>query len=233
MKNEVMNKPFPDNLFSDLGMTAPTEQAEDFLASMTYVLRCVSTPRDSKAILLRYKEGKTYDEIGEALGISKQRTNALIQSILDKINGEYALILQKGVKRYYDDLLNERIAHLDDVIADSEREMIKKKSFVEGYESGYKDGLFEKKSNGLNIGTLDFVAVATLPLSIRTYNALERNNIRTLGDVVQLGDRISAFRTFGEKCFNELAEILISYNVNVEMTFPKTCKKFDWRKPNE
>ena len=227
MRNEASERPFPNNLFYDLGVETPTEQAEDFFGTFMYVLRVVTDARNSRAMLLRYKEGKPYNEIGDALGVSKQRAQELIQSIVNTISGEYILMLQKGIKRYYDDLFADRIAYLNDTIEESEREQIKRDAYEKGYENGFTDGLVGKASNTANIDLLSNISINTLPLSIRTYNALQKNGIRSLGDLVKVGDKIIGFRTFGKTCFIEIIALLKSYDVNIATTFPKACEK--WR----
>ena len=227
MRNEASERPFPNNLFYDLGVETPTEQAEDFFGTFMYVLRVVTDARNSRAMLLRYKEGKPYNEIGDALGVSKQRAQELIQSIVNTISGEYILMLQKGIKRYYDDLFADRIAYLNDTIEESEREQIKRDAYEKGYENGFTDGLVGKASNTANIDLLSNISINTLPLSIRTYNALQKNGIRSLGDLVKVGDKVIGFRTFGKTCFIEIIALLKSYDVNIATTFPKACEK--WR----
>lgn len=227
MRNEAIERPFPNNLFYDLGTDAPTEQAEDFLGTLMYVLRSITDARNTRAILLRYKDGKTYDELGTALGVSKQRAQELIQNIISNITGDYIIMLKKGIKRYYNDLFNERIAYLDEVIEDSEREQIKKESYADGYESGFKDGLLNQRCDTANINVLSTVSIDTVNLSIRTYNALTRNGIKNLGDLVRVGDKIMGFRSFGKNCFEEVTTLLNHYGVSVSSTYPKACNK--WR----
>ena len=89
MKNEALTKPFPNNLFDDLEVEAPAEQPEDFLATLMYILRCVSNPRDSRAVMMCYKDGKSFEEIGEAFGLSKQRAHYMVQEIICKFTKPY------------------------------------------------------------------------------------------------------------------------------------------------
>lgn len=226
MKNEVMEKPFPYNLFSDLEIEAPAEEPEDFLATLMYILRCVSSPRDSKAIMMRYKEGKPYEEIGNAFGLSKQRAHYMVQEILCKFTKNYLVMLQKGIKKYTEDLLEERIEELAPVIDASEREVIKMEAYEEGYEKGYEDGSIGRASSAESKSALNGIEISMLELSNRTFNSLKRNGINTLGDVVEAGDKILNFDTFGKKCFAEICEILKTYGVNPVITFPVCVKRW-------
>ena len=226
MKNDAMLKLFPYNLFKDIGCDAPAGQAEDFLPTLMYILRCVSTPRDSKAILMRYKDGKSYEEIGEALGLSKQRAHFLIQEIVSKFTGDYMQMLQKGIKKYYEDLLIERINALGETIESSERDAIYMSAYEDGYEKGYTDGLEGMRASKASGNTLQTVTLDTLELSTRTFNALTHNRMRTLADVVDRGDRLMDIVSYGKNCFRETANTLELFGVNIERTFPNCVKKW-------
>lgn len=231
MKNEAIERPFPQNLFHDLGIEQ-TEQADDFLGTLMYVLRTVSSARDSRMVLLRYKEGKTFDEIGVQLDLTKQRVNALMIKILDEMK-PYSQMLSKGLKQYYIDLFDDRIAEMTEVLEASEREQIRKKAYEEGYRVGFGDGEFGTVSNEVSNDVLKGIKINSLQLSPRTFNALSKNGIDNLGDVVSLGDDIIDLRSFGKSCFCEIAEHLKSNGVRVVRTFPLSCKKFDWSDTDE
>lgn len=226
MKNEALEKPFPENLFDDICAPCPSELPEDFLPTLMYILRCVASPRDTKIVLKRYKDGDTFEEIGNAFGISKQRAHITTQDIISQFTYPYIEMLTKGIKKYYEDLLTNRIKELSPVIEKSEREEIKMSSFDEGYNKGYADGLAGRKSNATNQSVLNEVEITTLQLSNRTFNALSRNRIITLGGVVDVGDKLLDFTSFGRMCFYEIANILKDYGVNIESTFPKCVKKW-------
>ena len=227
MRNEASARPFPNNLFFDLNTEPPEAQAVDFLGTLMYVLRSVTDARNSRAMLLRYKDGKSYDELGEALGVSKQRALGIIQSVLDSITGDYVDMLRYGIKKYYDRLFAERVAYLTGVLEDSEREQIKHKAYADGYNSGFADGLVGKQIGTANIDLLDGISIETVALSVRSSNALKRNGIKTLGDILRVGDNLINFKAFGKTCFEEVSALLESYDVNIPAVFPKACMK--WR----
>ena len=226
MKNEALMKPFPNNLFDDLEIECPSEQPEDFLATLMYILRCVATPRDSKAIMMRYKEGKSYEEIGEAFGLSKQRAHYMISDILCKFTKQYTEMLSKGIKQYMEDMLMKRIEELMPTISESEREMIKLTAFDEGYYKGYEDGVSGRKAIAMNKDALNNIDISTLQLSTRTHNALCRNEIKTLGDILASGDKLAYFDNFGKTCFSEIIAILKTYGVDIKSSFPNCVKKW-------
>lgn len=226
MRTELNKRPFPDNIYVDLNAEPPETQAEDFYASLMYVLRVLTDARNSRAFLLRYKEGKTFDEIGDALGVSKQRAQVMLQNLLDSFTGEHVAMLRHGVKKYYENLMSERIEYLTGTIEDSEREQIKRDAYADGYDNGFADGLIGKPTDSANTELLSTVSIDTVTFSVRAYNALKKNGIKTLGDIVSMGDGIIKLKTFGKTCFIEIAQLLEGYNVNIKATFPKAYARF-------
>lgn len=226
MKNDVMNLPFPDNLFTDLGKMQPVQQAEDFIGTLMYVLRTVASARDARVVMMRYQSGKSFEEIGESIGVSKQRANAMLTDTLGKITGEHVNMLTKGMKRYMEDLLDERIAELGNVLEDSERESIRTTSYKEGYERGYADANAKRGSNPVNHNAVNNVEVKTLGLSTRTYNACTKNGMETIGDIIRRGDAITECKSFGVTCFHELIKKLESFGIDALTTFPLASSKY-------
>ena len=226
MKNEVALKPFPENLFNDLEIPMPKEQAEDFLPTLMYILRCVCTPRDSRAVLMRYKDGKTFDEIADALYLSRQRIHYMISDILCRFTGEYREMLSKGIRQYYDELLKNRINEMAPALSEFKIEEIKADAYKEGYEKGYADGVEGLRQSSENAESLDKVSVDSLGLSVRSYNCFKKTGLSTLGDIYTFGDNVMKIEAFGKTSFHEISKILAYYGVNVSRAFPKCVKKW-------
>ena len=220
MKNEASMRPFPENLFYDINCPVPAETPEDFYASLMYVLYSIAPVRDVKVMLMRYKRGMSYDEIAEALDLSKQRVHAITQEVLGKITTNHASMLSKGMKAYMEDLLEDRINCMESTLEVAERETIK----AEAYASGFRDGKngVEPKANDDFSG----VSIESLGMSVRMYNACLRNNVRTLSDILHAGDVVMSWRSFGAKCFHELCDILRSMNIDPQSYFHLAIMKF-------
>ena len=220
MKNEVAMKPFPENLFADLGREAPKETPDDFIPTFMYILYSVAPPRDVKLMILRYKNGKSFDEIAKILDISRQRASAIAQEVLGRITGDHANMLSKGMSQYMEDVLCERVTTLSDHISDEEREAI----CSESYALGLRDGLtrsmpaINEKYNNVQIETLGF--------SQRAYNACSRNGMNTLADILRCGDNIANCRWFGAKSFHEICSVLEEMSINPDIYFPGTVSKY-------
>ena len=220
MKNEVAMKPFPENLLSDLGREAPAETPDDFTATFMYVLYCVAPPRDVKIMIMRYKSGKSFDEIAESLGISRQRAAAVVQEVLGRMTGDHADMLAYGIKQYMENVLADRVKSITNVIEVSEREAIRAEAYAKGVVDGKREGAYYVNED------FEDITIEKLGMTTRTYNACEKNNLRTLADILRKRDGIIDCRTFGAKCFHELCAILTSMNINPATYFPRTIEKF-------
>ena len=226
MKNTINELSFPRNLFADLGVEAPAEQPEDFYATLLYVLHSIASAKDVNAVLLRYQYGKSFDEIGERLGCSRQNVHIAVHEALENLSPNYIDMLTKGIKAYMESLLKERIDSMSALIQQSATSDMQFTLYSKGYNKGYEDGLAEKEKNAFDPDAIKDIHLDTLGLSVRTVNACNNNRMYTIGDVLNVRDYILHCRSFGAKWFHELAEMLMSYGVNVNSFFPNTVKKY-------
>lgn len=212
-----MNNFFPKNLFYDLGVEPPVVTPQDFYPSFMYVLHRVAEQRAVDAVVARYCGGMTYDDIGTLLEVSKQRVQEVIRNTLDKLKGKYTDILLHGVEGYmYIAMVNRADSLAESVIEEKLKQI---NAQAEAIQTAGVD----------TSSPLDAVALSSLPISVRLYNALTRNRVRYLGTAVKLGDGIMDFKNFGKACFWEFAELLKNYGVDVMSTFPLAVKKYEWR----
>lgn len=218
---------FPNNLFIDLGVTPPTEQPVDLYPTLLYVLNSVTSERNALIVLYRYKDLMTFESIGSEFDLTRQRTQMIVQDILERMKGKYAEMLMKGMTKYMDDTLIARIESILPSAIEAEKEELVRKTYTEAYNIGFKDGTGDVTAMQK---PLEMVRVNVLDLSTRAYNALARNSVYTLGEIVKMGDKIMTLTNFGKGCFYEIADILESYGVDVAKTFPRAVKKFEWRK---
>lgn len=213
-------KEFPDNLFEDLGVEAPSELADDFTATFMYVMYDVASPRDVKLMLMRYRKGMTFEEIAKEMEITRQRACAIVQEVTARINGIHIDMLKKGIRKYMDDLLIERVNSLRDIVAVSERESIR----AEAYALGVHDG--ESKASPTVSDAFDDIPIDTLGMSPRLYNSCRRNHVKNLANLLKVGDGVIDFRTFGKNCFHELCDLLKGMCIDPSLYFPRAIEKF-------
>lgn len=98
--DKIIATPFPQNFISDiLGRdVSPDEVPSDFLVGLPIVLSQIVADgsRGEKIIWLRYEKGMTLTQIGQALGISKERVRALLRQITGKLFYKYHTFLVDG-----------------------------------------------------------------------------------------------------------------------------------------
>lgn len=225
MTNNSLEKPFPMNIFDELGEEAPAEQPYDFIPTLSYVLQCIASPRDARAFMMRYKDGKTYEQIGIAMQITKQRAHIIVNGVLDHITADYRTMLKRGIKQYAQDLLDERIEALGSVLEENERIALQEQAYNQGYDAGFNNGLLNRPTDNV-CPAVNNIRLATLGLSNRTKNALARNGVTTIGDFLKCGDECIHFLTFGRKCFNELIGKLKRYDDHIADKFPMAMEVF-------
>ena len=83
MPKRPNNRPWPQNLFYDFGLSAISPaDAEAFVAGLP------TTERNRTFLLLRYREGKTYKEIATAHGMTPAGVRLAIIAMQEKFGGE-------------------------------------------------------------------------------------------------------------------------------------------------
>ena len=83
MPKRLNNRPWPQNLFYDFGLSAISPaDAEAFVAGLP------TTERNRTFLLLRYREGKTYKEIATAHGMTPAGVRLAIIAMQEKFGGE-------------------------------------------------------------------------------------------------------------------------------------------------
>ena len=83
MPKHSYNRPWPQNLFYDFGLSAISPaDAEAFVAGLP------TTERNKAFLLLRYREGKTYKEIAAIHGMTPAGVRLAIIALQEKFGGE-------------------------------------------------------------------------------------------------------------------------------------------------
>lgn len=217
-------KEYPFNFLDDLGIDT-TEPPKDIIPTFAYVLRCVTDERNISILETRYN-GATYQELGETFGISKQRVNAMLKDIIAKLP-RYKEMLELGLEAYMAHTLDKRVAELSNMLSDDEKALVARESYAKGYKRGYEDAQTLSHANSADIDAIRGVEIETLALSVRSYNCFKNNDIKTLGDIIDLGDNLPTIRNFGKRCFHEIVGIFKTYGADVKSIFPRTCVKFE------
>ncbi len=222
-----MEKAYPYNLLEDIGAEVE-ELAEDFPQTLLYVLQSVTDKRNSKVLLMRYRDGKTFEEIGEEFGITRQRANVIVSQVIEDLKRDSnKRMIERGIKNYMEETIRMRIDELSPILAIDERKRLTKEAYEKGYENGQKDALTGRTDNKADMEAVRKIRVKTLTFSVRAINSFERNSIETLGDIIDKGDTLKDMRGFGKISFQEVVKFLEQYSVDTKSIYPRTYLKFD------
>ena len=108
---------YPHNLLNDIGIELET-LPNDFYPTLHYILQTIADKRDARIILMRYRDGKSYEEIGNEYSLSRQRVNVIIDGLIRKMQTqENRDKLIYGMKEYMEVVLQSRVNHSNAVIA--------------------------------------------------------------------------------------------------------------------
>lgn len=188
--------PWPENLITEIGLEAVfgtesyTALNEDQLAGLEYALDQLKE-KEKTAVILRYKEHKTFNETGDHFSVTPERMRQIIQKCIRKLRNPIRLVYYRDG---YQGVLRRR---------EEEKRRIR--------EAAEKNGLMETL-NGIDIREAEF--------SVRTFNCLHRAGLNTLGQVVERMKQdpweILRIRNLGIKSLEELVNKLEGYGVDCD-----------------
>jgi predicted nuclease with TOPRIM domain len=165
--------------------------------------------------MLRYKDGLTYEEIGEKHGgLTRERIRQIIALTLRHIRhpGRNRIILM-GREAYLKSIFaaneerkrkyNERIAELEEIIRKQNEEIA---AYPDKPDNMEKQGFpVYKISNTISIDVLD--------LSVRSRNGLVRAGIETIQDLINYDD-LFKLRNLGKVSMSEIYHKLKAFILN-------------------
>lgn len=192
---------------------------------------------NSKIIDL-YKQGLTYEEIGRKFGVTRERIRQLIQDgIYFEVIKEKTLSEgQKSIeeldlsKRTFNSLVSAGILSIEKLITCNEDDIIKLPSLGnkgineierELNKQGFKLSQKEKNESFLkphisNKNRGKYTPVETLQFSERTLNALLKNNVESVEQLIQYPiHQLKKFKGLGGKSADEIYECLKSKNLSI------------------
>lgn len=204
MSNKELNEElYPLNLLNALADGEWDDAVpEDIEGTLEYVF-CTLLERERKVIHLRYKEKRTYVEIGKLLGVVTERIRQIDANAIRKLrNPQRLMLIKTGVKA----------AITNSTAAAKESEFTKRvenaTAAIEGVAAmlgtilGNSDT--ERMSNIRSNYSLS-KSLESLDLSVRSYNALSRAGVRTLEDIVKMRpDELRKIRNLGSHSYNEI-----------------------------
>ncbi len=196
--------------------------SQDQIKGLEYTLDLIGE-RQKNMLLLYYKKSKTFDEIGEMYGVTRERARQILARALRLIrcrtNADYIRYGYRGCG------LLQRERKLDEKEADlrrREKELEKLERRLSGKIEVVKDTPEYKNLRMMEI------EIESLELSVRAYNCLHRAEVSTIEAVLRLieNDSLYTLRNLGSRSLFEIISKLEEIGVTFELG-KKTKKAYE------
>ena len=187
---------WPINLLLDIGIVCNVKEADSIEKNLLYVMDSLKE-RDKQILILRYKEGKTYEEMSEIIGVCKQRSQELEHKILRNLsrperidvicNGKESVNSYHKHKDEFVDSLSQLKSDIQTI-----REQIEEKPTTSNNTEGAGTSIYEKP-------------ISYLGLSVRAYNCLKRSGLQTIKDLGDMTrEKLLHTRNLGPRTVEEI-----------------------------
>ena len=207
-------KEYPINLLKSLDIDSNNCETDyikvlkNFNDNFDKVAEELLTPRERRIIQARFEEFKTLEKVAEEFGVTRERVRQIEQKTLRKLKLRRNVFLNK--ERTYDLIRSDIYDQLKaEAIAEVER--LKEKLTVEAAYEIIKE--YERTHGRYHQDTeIDNVRIQDLGLSVRSTNALLRNEYRTFKDIKSLTEYdLRKIRNLGVKSIREILDYTKSY----------------------
>lgn len=218
-ENNVMEKPFPVNLYQ--AITGTDTMPVDGSGTLFYTLEFLA-PKNKQLLLQRYKEGFSFRKIGVLNEISGARVERVIADTVDQLKANSDLLkngVMATIRKMSEECSKETAERLEATCRD--------KYTKEGYQMGYADGITKREKAFYSYGRYDEITIDDLELSHRSYYALQKNGIHTVSDIINVGNGLDKIDNIGKKSLNEIIEKLNDLGVNIDKHFKRIILKYD------
>lgn len=209
-----VDAPYPYNLLDDIVCT-PTQRRSrgdywqdvitpDQEAALQYNLSTLKD-RERELVLLYYREGKTLEECGKVVSLTRERVRQFLARSVRLLRHPSRMnLLLYGLKGYEEKSAHRaRLRELekeDALLDEMEQELIRRRAFLEGV-------MPEKEPPKPRPCRPEDITLEEMDLSVRSFNCLARKGCRTLSDVRDLAEsgEMLKVRNLGRR---SLAEVL-------------------------
>lgn len=192
---------FPINLLSEIFLDDNATYPADIDGTVGYVISRYDE-RVQKVIFGRYKEGKSYEQLGNEIGVSHERARQIAAKAVRQMrSSKCRAFLSAGIAEYISQIrtsaaesaLNWQISEATEVIkivADRLSKLTGDDGLVEMLEKQEAESRRQLK-------------IVDIDLSVRSFNILYRAGIRTVGDILEYGD-LTTVEGLGTRCLEEI-----------------------------
>jgi hypothetical protein len=202
-EEEYSSAEWPQNLMLDIGIVCTQDEALEVEDHLIYAVKTLSE-RGGKAVLLRYRQKLTFKDVGDSLGIRKERARQLVRQGVNRLSRREILdvvCMGERALRTISSLRMEYAREVDNLKAKIE----------ETKGTGAAIPLTNDKD--LSIYEKD---ISYLSLSVRSYNVLYRNNIKKIGQLKNVTrEDLSNMRNAGAKSIEEIVEAARTFGIEI------------------
>lgn len=195
--------PWPYNLLDAIFREKWSEPlSEDQMNGLDYVIG-LTDERTQKCLRLYYQMGYTLQEVGDQIGISRERVRQIIWKTCRKlIHPARSTFILQGFEAASREIRNEeeeaRLAELEESLREKEADLKIKQDKLENW--GVRLQKVAASNSEMSLYDMDF--------STRAENILRRRGAETLSDVVTILDtgRFDSYRGVGKQVLNEVTK---------------------------
>jgi predicted DNA-binding protein (MmcQ/YjbR family) len=203
---------YPINLLKDININEYSEVKIDYahlskdqVKGLEYVLSQMRK-REAEMVLLRYRDDKTFNAIGELYNRSGTRAAQILRKVLRKLrHPSWMIYIVEGYDAYCNRMKREQ----------------------EGFKLIYSEDNEERRKEILQM------SIGDLQLTVRSYNALKRAGICTLADLVEKSMDVEEFariRNFGKASIVEVVSKMLLHNLIDESHPVNSIIGYRWMK---
>lgn len=169
------------------------------------------TERHTEVLRLRAIEGLTLEAAGNRLGVTRERVRQIEAKAMRRLNASY-------VRYKFTTVTVEELQEICRELEDAKNEIASLKKDRDLYyrllSKLVKDVIIPdvETSDPIEAGEKLSADIEVLNLSSRSYRALKRSGIDTIGDLAQKSDdELMRIRNFGAESFKEVRKALTAY----------------------
>lgn len=165
------------------------------------------TEKEKIILLMYYKDGMSYNKIGEKFGVSGNRIIQISNKAIRKL---------RAPNRRNFILYGAEVAELNSFVNNKRKLLMEEMATLDSME----EDLQKRKESALaifndDLGIVKMISVNELELSCRTYNCLVRGGYTNIGDIIDLAksgiDECLKIRNFGKKSYEEMIKTIKQY----------------------
>ncbi len=221
---------YPYNLIEAIDPSYAEALPADFPATVEYVLLATLAPREEKILHLRFRDQKTYKEIGHEFNVTRERIRQIVAKTLRKLRHPSRFnMLRKGISAWRTDHGEERYKAGIELGYEKAVETIQR--YKAGIDLGYEkvvetiqytaEPKVQKIPADTKLGLND--SINMLELSVRSRNCLKRSGLNTIRDILALPDAyaLCRIRNLGSRCCEEIISTLEKNGFDVSHLAPR------------